>query len=123
MDVNVKQEIIKECAYLFGLDVEELVGRSHMQHICKARFALYKAFHLRGWSYSAVGRAIGGRDHTTIINGIARAEYWMEKDPRYARRIERLVTMQPERLDPAYLPPEPEPEPEPENILKDFLYD
>lgn len=114
----MRKEIIKECAYLFCLDVEELVGRSHMRHICKARFALYKALHLRGGSYSAIGRAIGGRDHTTIMHGIARADYMMEKDPHYARRVKWLVAMQPERLDPAYLPPEPELEPEPEEWEK-----
>lgn len=109
----MKQEIIKACADMFGIHPRDLVGDARMGFLMPARFALYKAFHMRGWSYSRVGRAIGGRDHTTIMHGIARAEYMMEKDPRYAERVRQLAEMKPTAIDPALLPVPAKPEDDP----------
>lgn len=121
----MKQEIINECAKLFGVHPRDLVGNARFGFLMPARFALYKAFHLRGWSSARIGRNIGGRDHTTVLHGLKRADYIMERDASYARRVERLAAIKPKALDPACLPPErvPEPEPEPENELEAFLYD
>lgn len=34
---------------------------------------------------------MGGRDHSTIIHAVERARYMAERDPRYAKTIERLA--------------------------------
>ena len=88
-----------------------------------ARFALYKALQLRGWSTSKIGHAIGGRDHSTILHGIKRAEYMMERNPHFANAVQRLAELKPTAIDPGCLPPDRGPKQDPESDLKAFLYD
>jgi chromosomal replication initiator protein len=121
----VKKEIINKCAELFDVHPRDLVSDARFGFLIPARFALYKTLHMRGWSYSRIGRELGGRDHATVIHGVNRADYMMEKDPDYTRKVELLADMKPKALDPSLLPPQEEPEPEPEegSELRDFLYD
>lgn len=83
----MKKELINECARLFDVHPRDLVGDSRLGFLMPARFALYKALRLRGWSYSAIGKAVGGRDHSTVMYGVKRAEYMMERDESYAGYI------------------------------------
>lgn len=41
-------------------------------------------------SYPMIGRALGGRDHTTIINALRRAESYEAMDPEHGKRVDRL---------------------------------
>lgn len=108
----MKQEIINECAKLFGVHPRDLVGNTRFGFLIPARFALYKALRMRAWSTSMIGRAIGGRDHSTILHGLKRAEYMMERDSHYAEAVQQLAEMKPIAIDPSLLPSEPEPESE-----------
>lgn len=110
----MKQEIINECARLFDVHPRDLVGDARMGFLMPARFALYKALRLRGWSCSRIGHAVGGRDHSTILHGLKRAEYMMECDPRYAEAVQWLAELKQKAIDPAYLPTLQKPKPEPE---------
>ena len=109
----MKQEIINECAKLFGVHPRDLVGNARFGFLMPARFALYKALHLRGWSSARIGRNIGGRDHTTVLHGLKRADYMMERDASYAERIHKLAEMKPTAIDPSLLPTPPKPEDDP----------
>ena len=108
----MKQEIINECARLFDVHPRDLVGPAKFAFFTKPRFALYKALRMRAWSTSMIGRAIGGRDHSTILYGIKRAEYIMERDPHFADVVQQLAEMKPTSIDPSLLPSKPEPDPE-----------
>jgi hypothetical protein len=37
-----------------------------------------------------IGAAIGGRDHSTILHGIRRAETFIERDPAFAAMVSKL---------------------------------
>ena len=62
-----------------GVSVDDLKGPSKLRTVVYPRF---RAMHMlrqlkRGgepMSYPAIGGVLGGRDHTTIMNGIQRAE-------------------------------------------------
>jgi chromosomal replication initiator protein len=75
------------------VEPEELLGVSRLGMLIPARFALYMALHQRGWSYAAIGRFVGGRDHTTVIHGVARAQYKMERDWRYKAKVNVLINL------------------------------
>lgn len=120
---NVKHEIINECARLFDIHQRDIVSDARFGFLMPARFALYKALRLRGWSTSKIGHAIGGRDHSTILHGIKRAEYMMERNPQFAAIVQRLAELKPTAIDPSCLPPDRGPKQEPESDLKAFLYD
>lgn len=103
----MKKEIINKCAELFDVHPRDLVSDARFGFLIPARFALYKALRLRGWTASMIGRAIGGRDHKTILHGIKRAEYMIERDPDYADAVQHLADLKPKALDPFHLPQEP----------------
>jgi len=65
-----------------------------------ARFAMYKTLRERGWSYPRIGKLFGGKDHSTIIHGVRRADYMIEKDADYAAKVKALTET---RLTPAAL--------------------
>ncbi len=60
--------IAKEFAFL----PDELLSRTRGSELNGARNTLYLALHLSGLTVAAVGRTVG-RDHSTAMNGIARA--------------------------------------------------
>ncbi len=63
------REIIAAVARHFGLPQKQLKSPSRRQSIVTARaVAVYLARELASASYEQIGRALGGRDHTTIIH-------------------------------------------------------
>lgn len=94
----MKQEIIIKCSELFKIHPRDLLGRYRFDFIMPARFALYKALRMRGWSYPEIGRKFD-RDHSTVIYGVKRAEYMMLKDAEYAAKVVELAKMKYAVLD------------------------
>lgn len=68
----VIRDILLSVAIEHGLTVADLKGSSHSRPAVIARheacYRLYKA----GLSTTQIGRALGGRDHTTALHGIRR---------------------------------------------------
>lgn len=67
--------IIRDVAKKHGLTVAELVGDARSRWIAWPRFEA--AHQLRtelGWSLPQIGRRLGDRDHTTILNALNRYE-------------------------------------------------
>lgn len=88
----MKYEIIAECARLFDVHPRDLLGHYRFGFLMPARFALYKALHMRGLSGTQIGR-MTNRDRTTAESGIERANYMMERDPAFAEKVEHLATV------------------------------
>lgn len=58
--------------YKHGLSWPDLIARNnHMTHV-NARAEIYVLLRERKWSYIQIGRLVGGRDHTTVINSVQR---------------------------------------------------
>jgi len=83
---------MKAAADLFDMSVAELDSPARFSYIMPARFAVYKALHLRGWTYSRIGRLLG-KDHSTIMYGVSRADYMIERDEEYAAQVLHLASM------------------------------
>lgn len=77
---------------MFRVHPDVIYGDNRTAFICRARFGIYMALHLRGASKTQVGR-IMRRDHSTIIHGLIRAERMMEKDDSFKRVVDKLVNM------------------------------
>lgn len=95
---------VDQAAYAFGVSPSSVLGQRRDGEVMRARQAAYwlarEAF---GLSLTHIGRDIGARDHTTILNGVRRAEQLRATDPVF-----RLVT---DRLRDLLNPPETEEEP------------
>lgn len=87
-------DVIDEVCKQFGMDRKELLGPSRRRFLMPARFALYKILNMRGLSLTHVGKVCGDRDHKTVLKGIDRAEYMMERDAKYAATIKAISEMQ-----------------------------
>lgn len=48
--------------------------------------------HVKGISFPLIGRHIGGRDHSTIMHAVRRAEMKRDMDPEFRSLLERIET-------------------------------
>jgi len=63
------RQVQQEVARWFNLNVEDLRGPSRSKDVVIARqVAMYLMRQLTDWSLPAIGRAFGGRDHTTVLH-------------------------------------------------------
>jgi len=86
------RRVIGATARLHGLLPADLTGPSRRRQAAQARgMAMYVARTLTGKSLQAIGRAFGGRDHTTVLHGIKVTEVRRSRDPAVAADIERLA--------------------------------
>lgn len=86
------KDIVLVGSEMFNIHPDVIYGDNRTAFICRARFGIYMALHLRGASKTQVGR-IMRRDHSTIIHGLTRAERMMEKDDAFKRVVNGLVNM------------------------------
>lgn len=65
------KEILAATAEMFGFTVEELCGTSRRRPLVTARqIGMYVFRELTDFSYPAIAREFGGRDHTTVIHAV-----------------------------------------------------
>jgi chromosomal replication initiator protein len=102
-------QVMETTAHFYSLSSEDLTGRRRTKEIALARhMAMYLARELTEASLPRLGKAFGGRDHTTVLHGCERIAQTLEQDEelRYdlLRLKERLLTdrrsprLQPERV-------------------------
>lgn len=54
-----------------GVEVEEVMGRSRLKHVCSARKEAYVMLREERLSFPTIGKMFG-RDHTTVVDGVKR---------------------------------------------------
>ena len=93
-------QVMETTAQFYSLALEDLTGRRRTKEIALARHvAMYLARELTEASLPRLGKAFGGRDHTTVLHGCERIAEGLERDEelRYdlLRLKERLLTDRP----------------------------
>ena len=84
-------EIIREVAAYYQLKPKDLKGKARPQQVALARqIAMYLMRDLTEISLMAVGAMLGGRDHTTIMHGVAKIENLHQKDDKIRQDIFNL---------------------------------
>lgn len=103
-----KTEIVAFTAHLFNLKPGDILGDHRFARIHRARLAIYAGLWRRAElsgkqpSYSAIGRVVH-RDHSTVIHGLRKAFYMMERDADFVAAVYRIATATVDDLPP--LPP------------------
>lgn len=64
----VADHIIRKVAMIFGVTAARIKGDERYAALVDARAAVVFILMRRGWSFNQIGKALGGRDHTTICN-------------------------------------------------------
>lgn len=84
--------IIARVAFETGLRAEHICGPSRCAPFFRARCAVTMiAYRISGKSSTVIGRAMGGRDHATILNQKKRAAKFLDADPAFRRLVRRVL--------------------------------
>ncbi len=85
------EEIQQRVSSAFGISRAELIGATRAANPLRARqVAIYLTRELTDLSLPQIGRLYGGRDHSTVLNSIRRAEARFGEDAALAARVEKL---------------------------------
>ena len=89
-------DILDRVAADFGLDTSDLLGRARPAAIVRARHTAALLLRLDAHlSYPAIGRALGGRDHSTAHTAVQRMHGLCMDSPAYRERVARLRGVDP----------------------------
>ena len=85
------QQIQKLVASAYKLTCEELVSKNNARQISHPRqVAMYLCKHLTKHSYPEIGRAFGGKHHTTVMHSVEKIESLVATDETLQRLIAEL---------------------------------
>ena len=85
------QQIQKAVASAYKLTSEELISKNNARQISHPRqVAMYLCKHLTKHSYPEIGRAFGGKHHTTVIHSVEKIEALVVTDETLQRLISEL---------------------------------
>ncbi len=92
------ERIMEVVSEEFGIPREHIVGKSRKREVVIARqTVMHFAKMLTHQSLKSIGAYFAGRDHSTVIHALRTIEGYMETDPLFSARvdrIERLLKMQ-----------------------------
>lgn len=88
------RQIVKTVAEFYNQSQNDLCsGRRAARYIRPRHIAMALAKRLTSASYPQIGRALGGRDHTTIIHGVRKIDIAIQSDNELADEISHLEDM------------------------------
>lgn len=85
-------DMVSLAAMLAGIRAQDVRGPCRNMICVRARHAVCMIAREHGHSFSHIARCLGGRDHSTIINGVEKARIHAERDAVYAQFISELRT-------------------------------
>jgi chromosomal replication initiator protein len=84
--------ILESTATTFGFSVEELCGTSRRRPLVTARqIGMYVFRELTDYSYPAIAREFGGRDHTTVIHAVEKISALMKERRQIYDQVTELL--------------------------------
>ena len=84
--------ILDEVGRTLSVTPDEIRSQKSTAAISRARQTAVKVIReLTDLSQAAIGKELGGRDHTTIVYSLSKAEERMQKDPAYRETVEDIV--------------------------------
>jgi chromosomal replication initiator protein len=84
--------ILESTATTFGFSVEELCGTSRRRPLVTARqIGMYVFRELTDFSYPAIAREFGGRDHTTVIHAVEKVSALMKERRQIYDQVTELL--------------------------------
>lgn len=84
--------IVAAAAARFQMPRRVILGADRSRPAARARYAVfYVARTGLGKSSTEIGRAVGGRDHTTVLHGLKRAEQMRASDAEFRAATDELL--------------------------------
>ena len=86
------EQILRATADTFGFTVDELIGPNRRRPLVQARqIGMYVFRELTDYSYPAIGREFGGRDHTTAIHAVTKIAQLMRDRRQIFDQVTALI--------------------------------
>ena len=86
-----EKRVISVVADYYNLTPTQLTGRNRTTQVSMARhIAMYLMRELLDLPFSKVGKAFGGKDHSTVMNAIQQVEKLLKTDPSFKKVIDDL---------------------------------
>lgn len=102
-------DIIAAVGQASSIDGRSLVGSGRWRPFVDARWTVMRIARSEGLSFPQIGRALGGRDHTTVLCGLRRSEALIASGSERGERIRSLEAAAGRILDGLEQPPAPPP--------------
>jgi chromosomal replication initiator protein len=84
--------ILDAVSAAFGFSLEDLMGPKRQRPLVRARqIGMYLFRELTEYSYPAIGREFGGRDHTTVIHAFEKISTFMKEDRQTYDQVTDLI--------------------------------
>jgi chromosomal replication initiator protein len=89
--ITIDQIQRKVCDF-FGIRLSDLKAKTRTKAIAFPRqIAMYLARQLTHASLSEVGRAFGGKDHTTVLHAVDKVQTLLQEDPKLRKTVDGLI--------------------------------
>ena len=86
------EQIQRKVCEVFGLKLSDLKAKNRTRAVAFPRqVAMYLARQLTHASLSEVGRAFGGKDHTTVLHAVDKIQTLMQDDPKLRKTVDGLI--------------------------------
>ena len=84
--------IQRQVSEVFGVKLSELRAKNRTRAVAFPRqIAMYLARQLTHTSLAEVGRAFGGKDHTTVLHAVGKIQALLREDPTLRKTIDGLI--------------------------------
>jgi len=84
--------IQRRAAEFFGVKLSDMRAKGRTKAIAFPRqIAMYIARQLTHASLAEVGRAFGGKDHTTVLHAVEKIQALLQEDPKFKKTIDTLT--------------------------------
>jgi len=84
--------IIERVSRSHGIPVAEILGKSRKTRVVRARFLCVLVLRHSCWTWQAIGKLLGDRDHSTIISAYERAK----TNPQLLKEADRMIALDPD---------------------------
>jgi chromosomal replication initiator protein len=86
------EHIQRKVAEFFGIKLSDMRAKNRTKSVAFPRqIAMYLSRQLTHASLSDVGRAFGGKDHTTVIHAVSKLQGLIQEDPKLKQTIDSLT--------------------------------
>jgi chromosomal replication initiator protein len=85
-------QIQRKVSDFFGIKLSDLKAKNRTKAIAFPRqVAMYLSRQLTHASLSEVGRAFGGKDHTTVLHAVDKIQALLQEDPKLRKQVDGLI--------------------------------
>jgi chromosomal replication initiator protein len=89
--ISIDQIQRKVCDF-FGIKISDLKAQNRTKAVAFPRqIAMYLSRQLTHASLSEVGRAFGGKDHTTVLHAVDKIQNLLQEDPKLRKIVDGLI--------------------------------